>query len=40
MACIASTFTGSVAALKASKVQVCVATRANARESDRAGVAD
>jgi hypothetical protein len=31
MACIASTFTGSVAALKASKVQVRRATRARAR---------
>jgi hypothetical protein len=31
MACIASTFTGSVAALKASKVQVRVATRERAR---------
>jgi hypothetical protein len=28
MACIASTFTGSVAALKASKVQVSIASRA------------
>ena len=31
MACIASTFTGSVAALKASKVQVRRATRARVR---------
>ena len=33
MACIASTFTGSVAALKASKVQVRRATRARARRA-------
>jgi hypothetical protein len=33
MACIASTFTGSVAALKASKVQVRRATRARANSA-------
>ena len=35
MACIASTFTGSVAALKASKVQVRVARRTRARAARR-----